>query len=127
MGASFISTKKELLAVPPFEEAADIPLLTDLWFCSIAKHHDSGYNRFVIVGRNRETGFLRKLSDYSDVLKISNVGLDSVRIDSTQPGLFHVFLLDDDRKIKVLYSVSDFAFEVVKDSEDKTAQEPFSS
>lgn len=112
---------EKLEVVTCFEE---IPLLNELYVIVSNDIHDSGYKKYKIYGiaygDNRKITYAKCLSEISDVihivptfLKVCDVYYFPVlSMDSIETNLIRIFVRK--AKIKVMYRLSDFQFEIIK-------------
>lgn len=117
-------TKKELEKLEVATHDEEIPLLDELYFVVSNDIHDSGYKMYKIYGiaygKNREITYAKCISEISDVIHIVPTFLNEwhdyysrvLSMDSIETNLIHIFVRK--AKIKVMYRLSDFEFEIIK-------------
>ena len=117
-------TKEELEKLEEVTCFEEIPLLNELYVVVSNDIHDSGYKKYKIYGiaygKNRERTYAKCLSTISDVIHIvptflrvcDDYYLPVLSIDSIETNLIHIFVRK--AKIKVMYRLSDFEFEIIK-------------
>ena len=117
-------TKKELEKLEVITYSEEIPLLNELYVVVSNDIHDSGYKKYKIYGiaygDNRKITYAKCLSEISDVihvvptfLKVCDVYYFPVlSMDSIETNLIRIFVRK--AKIKVMYRLSDFQFEIIK-------------
>ena len=117
-------TKKELEKLEVITYSEEIPLLNELYVIVSNDIHDSGYKKYkiygVAYGENREITYAKCLSTISDVIHIVPTFLNTwdvyysrvLSMDSTETNLIRIFVRK--AKIKVMYRLSDFEFEIIK-------------
>lgn len=117
-------TKEELEKLEVVTYSEEIPLLNELYVVVSNDIHDSGYKKYKIYGiaygENREITYAKCLSTISDVIHIVPTFLNEwhgyysrvLSMDSIETNLIRIFVRK--AKIKVMYRLSDFEFEIIK-------------
>ena len=117
-------TKEELEKLEVVTYSEEIPLLNELYVVVSNDIHDSGYKKYKIYGiaygENREITYAKCLSEISDVINIIPTFLNEwhgyysrvLSMDSIETNLIRIFVRK--AKIKVMYRLSDFEFEIIK-------------
>lgn len=122
-------TRKELLNLEVVDFREEIPLLHELYFIPTMRKHDSGYRQIEVIGirykvhdkrycYGPEIEFARKVATFSDVIhwnmmRKTNNQCWSIDVPS-DCNCMRLFASGPLPRIKILFNLSDFEFEVVE-------------
>lgn len=130
-------TRKELLNLPVADFKDEIPLLDELFFIPTMRKHDSGYRCIEVIGIRYErdlnlksylkrTGnyeYAKKIATYSDVINWNGMhkyNNQSWAIDvPSDCNCMRLFVRDNLPRIRILWKLSDFEFEIVGEDNGK--------